>query len=292
LQKYHSTIWDVLLPESVDQEAMLNSYDVSMMAYAELHGVELPPIEQQVYGLAVNEVTGNSALLTWSSAKSGQMDLHVTGDEGDVVDETWVSSSSDHVYVISGMDPGQEYTVTISAEGVSVSASFTTPSEVDTEAPEILGAEYEVDEGAYHLSFFTTEPSSIVIEVCTEVSCSPADIGNEADYPTEQVHRYSLAVPEGNHTVTIHAMDVAGNDGSMLLIESGTISDTQVNNGTQNGNGTAAGGNDGSSEANSLVVPLILVVIALAAAILVLQGTRKPSSGNMEDGPSDAEIED
>jgi hypothetical protein len=263
-----------------------------MMAYAELHGVELPPIEQQVYGLSVNEVTGNSALLTWSSAKSGQMDLHVTGDEGDVVDETWVSSSSDHVYVISGMDPGQEYTVTISAEGVSVSASFTTPSEVDTEAPEILGAEYEVDEGAYHLSFFTTEPSSIVIEVCTEVSCSPADIGNEADYPTEQVHRYSLAVPEGNHTVTIHAMDVAGNDGSMLLIESGTISDTQVNNGTQNGNGTAAGGNDGSSEANSLVVPLILVVIALAAAILVLQGTRKPSSGNMEDGPSDAEMED
>ena len=87
-------------------------------------------------------------------------------------------------------------------------------------------------------------------------------------------------------------MDVAGNDGSMLLIESGTISDTQVNNGTQNGNGTAAGGNDGSSEANSLVVPLILVVIALAAAILVLQGTRKPSSDNMEDGPSDAEMED
>ena len=87
-------------------------------------------------------------------------------------------------------------------------------------------------------------------------------------------------------------MDVAGNDGSMLLIESGTISDTQVNNGTQNGNGTNAGGNGGSSEANSLVVPLILVVIALAAAILVLQATRKPSSDNMEDGPSDAEMED
>ena len=83
------------------------------------------------------------------------------------------------------------------------------------------------------------------------------------------------------------------NDGSMLLIESGTISDwTQVNNGTQNGNGTAAGDDDGSSEANSLVVPLIFMVIALAAAILVLQGTRKPSSDNMEDGPSDAEMED
>ena len=36
-----------------------------------------------------------------------------------------------------------------------------------------------------------------------------------------------LVVPESNHTVTIHAMDVAGNDGSMLLIETGILSDTQ-----------------------------------------------------------------
>jgi hypothetical protein len=190
------------------------------------------------------------------------------------------------------MSPGEEYTVTISADGVSVSTSFTTPAEVDTETPEILGAEYEVDDGAYHLTFFTTEPSSIILEVCTEVSCSSADIGDEANYPTEQVHRYSLAVPGGNHTVTIHAMDVAGNDGSMLLIESGTISDTQVNNGTQNGNGTDSGDDGESSETNSLVMPLIFVVIALAAAILVLQGTRRPSSDDMEDGSSDVGIED
>ena len=292
LQKYHSTIWDVLLPESVDQAAMLNSYDVNTMTYAELHGLELPPIEQQVYGLTVSEVTGNSALLTWASAKSGQMDVRVTGDGGEVMGESWASSSSDHVYVISGMSPGEEYTVTISADGVSVSASFTTPEEIDTEAPEILGAEYEVDDGDYHLTFFTTEPSSILVEVCTSVSCSSADIGDESDYPTEQVHRYSLAVPAGNHTVTLHATDVAGNVASMLLIESGTISDTQVNNGTQNGDGTDTGEDDQGSETNSLIAPLILVVIALAAAILVLQGTRRPSSDDMGDGHSDAEIED
>ncbi|MFL2953674.1 MAG: glucodextranase DOMON-like domain-containing protein [Candidatus Thalassarchaeaceae archaeon] len=292
LQKYHSSIWDVLLPESVDQGAMLNSYDVNTMTYAELHGLELPPIEQQVYGLTVSEVTGNSALLTWSSAKSGQMEVRVAGNGADVVDETWASSSSDHVYVISGMSPGEDYTVTISADGVSVSASFATPEEVDTEAPEILGAEYEVDDGAYHLTFFTTEPSSIVVEVCTDVQCSSADIGDESNYPTEQVHRYSLAVPVSNHTVMIHAMDAAGNDASMLLIESGTISDTQVNDGTQNGNGTDTGGDNQGSETNSPITPLILVVIALAAAILVLQGTRRPSSDDMEDGHSDAEMED
>ena len=92
--------------------------------------------------------------------------------------------------------------------------------------------------------------------------------------------------------MTIHAMDAAGNAASMLLIESGTISDTQVNDGTQNGNGADTGGDDQGSETNSLIAPLILVVIALAAAILVLQGTRRPSSDDMEDGHSDAEMED
>ena len=92
--------------------------------------------------------------------------------------------------------------------------------------------------------------------------------------------------------MTIHAMDVAGNDGSMLLIESGTISDTQVNNGTQNGNGTDSGDGGESSETNSLVMPLIFVVIALAAAILVLQGTRRPLSDDMKDGSPDVGIED
>ena len=292
LQKYHSTIWDVLLPESVNQEAMLNSYDVGMMTYAELHGLDLPPIEQQVYGLTVSEVTGDSALLAWSSAKSGQMNLRLTGNQGDIMDETWISSSSDHVYVISGMSPGEEYTATISADGISVSVSFFTPEEIDVEAPGILGAEYEVRDGAYHLSFFTTEPSSIIVELCTNVSCSPADIGEEANYPTEQVHRYSLVVPESNHTVTIHAMDVAGNDGSMLLIETGILSDTQENDGTQNGNDSDVEDDSGNSETNSLVVPLIFVVIALSAAILVLQGTRRRSSDDLAEGHSNAELED
>ena len=292
LQKYHSTIWDVLLPVDVNQEAMLSSYDVNTMTYAELYGLDLPPIEQQVYGLTVNEVTGNSALLTWSSAKSGQMGVRVTGDQGDVIDETWISPSSDHAYVISGMIPGQEYTVTITAEGMSVGALFTTSEEIDTGAPEILGAEYEVDDGAYHMSFFTTEPSSVTVELCTNVSCTSADIGDGSDYPTEQVHRYSIAIPTGNHTVTLHAMDVAGNTASMLLIASGTITDTQTNNGTQDENGTDTGGDDESPETNSLIIPLILVVIGLSGAIIVLQGTRRPSSDDVGDGHSDTEKED
>lgn len=87
-------------------------------------------------------------------------------------------------------------------------------------------------------------------------------------------------------------MDVAGNTASMLLIASGTITDTQTNNGTQDENGTDTGGDDESPETNSLIIPLILVVIGLSGAIIVLQGTRRPSSDDVGDGHSDTEKED
>jgi hypothetical protein len=293
LQKYHSTIWDVLLPESVNQEAMLDSYDVGMMTYAELHGIELPPIEQQVYGLAVSEVTGDSALLTWSSAKSGQMDLSVTGDAGIVIDEAWTSSSSDHVYVISGLGPGAEYFVTIIADGASVGTSFTTPVEVDGEAPEILGADYDLDDGVYHMIFFTSEPSSIVVELCTNISCSYADIGSQSDYPTEQVHHYSVDVPESNHTVTIHAMDVAGNNGSILLIEYGSISDAPVDDVTDNGNSTDTDEDGEVPGLNSLIGQLALLIILLSVVGSVIGNlVRWRFSKNKGSSLFDADLED
>ena len=55
----------------MNQEEMLGSYDVEMMAYSKLEGVELPPIQQQVYGLNAIGVSGSSALLSWSTAKAG-----------------------------------------------------------------------------------------------------------------------------------------------------------------------------------------------------------------------------
>jgi hypothetical protein len=264
-----------------------------MMTYAELHGIELPPIEQQVYGLAVSEVTGDSALLTWSSAKSGQMDLSVTGDAGIVIDEAWTSSSSDHVYVISGLSPGAEYFVTIIAEGASVGTSFTTPVEVDGEAPEILGADYDLDDGVYHMIFFTSEPSSIVVELCTNISCSYADIGSQSDYPTEQVHHYSVDVPESNHTVTIHAMDVAGNNGSILLIQYGSISDAPADDVTDNGNSTDTDEDGEVSGLNSLIGQLALLIILLSVVGSVF-GRLVPWRFSKNKGSSlfDADLED
>ena len=293
LQKYHSTIWDVLLPESVDQEAMLDSYDVDMMTYAELRGIELPPIEQQVYGLAVSEVTGDSALLTWSSAKSGQMGLSVAGDAGIVIDESWTSSSSDHVYVISGLGAGAEYSATITAEGASVSTSFTTPAEVDRGAPEILGADYDLDNGVYHMIFFTSEPSSIVVELCTNMSCSHADIGGQSDYPTEQVHHYSVDMPESNHTVTIHAMDVAGNNGSILIIEYGSMTDARVDDITDNGNSTDTGEDGDVSGLNPLIgqATLLIIVLSIVGSVVARFVSRRfPTSG--ESSLFDADLED
>ena len=158
LEKYHPTIWDVLLPESIDQQSMLGSYDVDMMSYAKLEGVELPPIEQQVYGLDAIGISGSSALLSWSTAKSGDMRVVVTGESGTVIDEAWASATSDNLRVIGGLTAGSSYTATVMAEGASESVEFVTGADHDQSAPEMLGETYEEDSGNYRLSFYTTEP--------------------------------------------------------------------------------------------------------------------------------------
>ena len=86
--------------------------------------------------------------------------------------ETWASETSDNLRVIGGLTAGSSYTATVMAEGASESVEFVTGADHDQSAPDMLGETYEEDSGNYRLSFYTTEPSSIVIEVCTNTSCT------------------------------------------------------------------------------------------------------------------------
>ena len=265
LEKYHPTIWDVLLPESIDQQSMLGSYDVDMMSYAKLEGVELPPIQQQVYGLDAIEVSGSSALLSWSTAKSGDMRVVVTGESGTVIDETWASETSDNLRVIGGLTAGSSYTATVMAEGASESVEFVTGADHDQSAPEMLGETYEEDSGNYRLSFYTTEPSSIVIEVCTNTSCTNI---SRAEYPTDRVHDYVLPVPIGNHSITVIFTDLSGNQGRETILQSGSL-ESSASDGNQGGEEEGPEDNDESGGQSALlaVLSILVVVVALSAVV-------------------------
>ncbi|NDB65699.1 MAG: hypothetical protein EB165_06575, partial [Euryarchaeota archaeon] len=265
LEKYHPTIWDVLLPESIDQQSMLGSYDVDMMSYAKLEGVELPPIQQQVYGLDAIGVSGSSALLSWSTAKSGDMRVVVTGESGTVIDETWASETSDNLRVIGGLTAGSSYTATVMAEGASESVEFVTGVDHDQSAPEVLGATYEEDSGNYLLSFYTTEPSSIVIEVCTNTSCTNI---SRAEYPTDRVHDYVLPVPIGNHSITVIFTDLSGNQGRETILQSGSL-ESNASDGSQGGEEEGPEDNDESGGQSALLalLSILVVVVALSAVV-------------------------
>ena len=265
LEKYHPTIWDVLLPESIDQQSMLGSYDVDMMSYAKLEGVELPPIEQQVYGLDAIGISGSSALLSWSTAKSGDMRVVVTGESGTVIDEAWASATSDNLRVIGGLTAGSSYTATVMAEGASESVEFVTGADHDQSAPEMLGETYEEDSGNYRLSFYTTEPSSIVIEVCTNTSCTNI---SRAEYPTDRVHDYVLPVPIGNHSITVIFTDLSGNQGREAILQSGSL-ESSASDGNQGGEEEGPEDNDDSGGQSALLalLSILVVVVALSAVV-------------------------
>ena len=276
LEKYHSTIWDVLLPESVNQEEMLGSYDVEMMAYSKLEGVELPPIQQQVYGLNAIGVSGSSALLSWSTAKAGGMRVLVTGESGTVIDETWTSTDSDNLRLVNGLEAGSTYTATVMAEGASESIYFVTSDGYDQDAPEMLGAGFSEDSGEYQVSFYTTEPSSIVFEVCTNASCTTTQ---GAQYPTDRVHDYTLSIPSGNHTIRVQYTDVSGNSGDVILIQSGDLGEPPQPNDADNG----AGLDEVDAQSDDLGALIILLAIfALTILAASFRSKSPPDSTDIE----------
>ena len=285
-QKYHSTIWDILLPPEVNQEEMLASYDVSLMRYAELSGIELPPVKQQVYGLEIGEISGSSAVLQWSSAKAGIMRVSVESGGYSVIDEEWTSLGSDHVFVLRGLESGTDYDVTVSAEDAELEISFSTTLERDLDPPVLMGADVETDEGLYLFSFYTTEPASVMIEVCTEIGCYDAEI-ESGHYPTQQIHDYDLTVPDGNHTIALNVTDVAGNSQSTVIVEIGNIGGGKgdgIDDSNEDEEEGAASEQDQDTQLMSL--PIILATLVLLWAIILRLSSRsKGPSGSLPNYP-------
>ena len=140
------------------------------------------------------------------------------------------------------------------AEGASDSIDFTTSDGYDQDAPEMMGATFEEASGEYLLSFYTTEPSSIVFEVCTNASCTTT-LG--AQYATDRVHDYTLSIPSGNHTIRVQYTDVSGNSGDVILIQSGDLGEPPQPNDADNG----AGLDEVDAQSDDLGALIILLAI-------------------------------
>ena len=155
------------------------------------------------------------------------------------------------------------------AEGASDSIDFTTSDGYDQDAPEMMGATFEEASGEYLLSFYTTEPSSIVFEVCTNASCITT-LG--AQYATDRVHDYTLSIPSVNHTIRVQYTDVSGNSDDVIVIRSGDLIGPP-----QSSDGDHGAGLD-QVDAQSDELGVLIILLAIFALTILAASFRSRSS--------------
>ena len=216
---YHPTIWDILLPPNEDQEAMLGSYDVDEKRRAELTGVGLPPIEQQITGMDVSQISGSAALVSWATAKSGPMEISVVDESNgsSIISDSWTAETSQSHYSLRDLVPGRKYTVVVSSESSSMSMEFETGLVIDESAPEILGLVFGNSSGEYSVTFFSSEPASVDAQICNSTACSGVYVIKD---PIKQVHRFNAVMPNSGHNFSIKITDTAGISTRISLVDS------------------------------------------------------------------------
>ena len=82
---YDSNILDMVLPEDIDQQALLSSYSIDNKEYVQLTGFDIPSVEQQIYGISTGVVTGNTALVQWSTTQAANSSVRYSANNT----QTW-----------------------------------------------------------------------------------------------------------------------------------------------------------------------------------------------------------
>lgn len=260
-QWYHSNIFDVVLPSGVDQGAMLSSYDTAAGTYAQLSGIDVGAVPQQVYGLEVTQVSGSSALLSWSTSTGGEMTVTLAADGTTTSVGPDSRSGTSHQMVLSGLTPSTAYTATVSTDGVAATLAFTTADAIDEEAPEILAVRMEesVNASMRTVTFYTTEPASTTVSLCPSNGDDGCIVVEGANLPTLRVHAVDVVVPVGEHLVSIEATDAAGNTATVAVGFLGTPDD-------------GSGEGEVDDEASPSVRRIPAPSVALTVAVVLLAG--------------------
>lgn len=271
-QWYHPNIFDIVLPQSADQPSMLGSYDASEGAYAQLSGFEVPGVPQQVYGLSVSEVSGDAALLQWSSATGGPMVITTETIEDRHVSGPHDMDGTSHRILLENLTPGEEHMVQVETDGVIARLNFTTPTSLDRSPPTILAPTMELDDDlGLILGFYTTERSSTTVRLCPTSGGAECRVTLGDAFPVRRVHRMIVEPTEREHRITLEVRDASGNLAELTL---GTIGTPDQVEGPDSQNGSS-GGTDQSltdpSQERGLPSPMggLSTLVVLAAAALM-----------------------
>ena len=208
---YDSNILDMVLPEGVNQQALLSSYSVDNREYAQLTGFYIPSVEQQIYGISTGVITGNTALVQWSTTQAANSSVRYSANNS----QTWSVVSSDskntqHSILIDNLEPSTLYNLEIISGSVSADYQILTNSLIDTTPPQMLNFEiFNNDNEFLSISWYTDEKATEKIIIDKDGTISEIDYN---DMPVNKNHIYILEnLTSGNYKIQVYSEDSSGN---------------------------------------------------------------------------------
>ena len=201
---YDPNVLDLVL-EGDGQSQMLEAYDVAAQEYAVLTGIELPEVEQQIFGAAVGEVTATTAVITWSTTVEANCSVKL------LYTNTDSATGTAHAVTLTGLEPSTAYQAIIQVEDAEdVLLNFTTTDEVDEIPPVILNLAVEMlGLGDLRVTWYTSEATTESIEVAGQTFTGDT-VALQRNHEMLLTPYPSLEAYEPQ-TLTVTAIDAAGN---------------------------------------------------------------------------------
>ena len=208
---YDSNILDMMLPEEVDQQNLLSSYSIDNKQYVQLTGFDIPSVEQQIYGISTGVVTGNTALVQWSTTQPANSSVRYSANGTEI----WSVISSDskrtqHSILLDKLEPSTLYNLEIMSGSITAEYQIFTDSEIDTTPPQILNyVVNNIDNDYLSISWYTDEKATEKIIVDKDNSVEEI---NYNDLPINKNHIYILNnLTSGTYKIRVYSEDSNGN---------------------------------------------------------------------------------
>ena len=265
---YDPNIIDMITAEGVDQTAMLSDYSTSEHRFAILTGIEMPELEQQIFGAMVVSTTATSAIISFQTTQAASGTISC----GQISSSSEVGTS--HTVTLGGLEVGSEYSCNISVAGVApVAVGFNTDAQIDGTPPEILNIVVEVDvTGQATITWYTSEASTervVLSRSGEEVVLDGSSVALDKN------HQLSTIQPllTGTWALVVEASDASGNQNvshslTFQVEESDAIDEGDVEN---EDDSSSAGLTAMLSDTRAQVIFLIVVLVT---SIAMLRGRR------------------
>ena len=208
---YDPNILDMVLPEGIDQQDLLSSYSLDNGEYVQLTGFDIPNVEQQIYGISTGVITGNTALVQWSTTQAANSSVRYSANNSQI----WNVLSSDtkstqHSILIGNLEPSTLYNLEIISGSVSAEYQISTNSVIDITPPQMLNFEVTNSDNEYlSISWYTDEKATEKIVIDVDGSVTEIDNNN---LPVNKNHIFILDnLTSGNYKIRVYSEDSSGN---------------------------------------------------------------------------------